>query len=120
VFFVAFAELIWLDVCRYFGFRILRRSVARTRVAASRPAYDALDLVRLAVRDACVLYPKPVHCLQRSAVVTRMLRRRGIDAQLVIGCQPRPLTSHAWVEVGTEIVWDRVILMEHYQVMDRV
>lgn len=41
-------------------------------------------------------------CLARSLVLWFLLRRRGIDADLVIGAAPPaggPLAAHAWVEV---------------------
>jgi hypothetical protein len=71
------------------------------------------------MRTACLYYFKPAMCLQRSAVVTRLLRRRGIAAQLVIGCLPAPIASHAWVEVAGQVVSDHRPGLEHYRVIDR-
>jgi Transglutaminase-like superfamily len=48
---------------------------------------------------------KPVLCLQRSVCTTRLLRRHGIDARLVIGYRSSPFFSHAWVEVGGRVVY---------------
>jgi hypothetical protein len=48
-------------------------------------------------------------CLGRSLVLWFLLRRRGIDAELVIGAEaPRngSLPAHAWVEVSGEPVND--------------
>src|SRR5690242_17944320 len=97
-FICALANLVFVDLCRLLGFKVLRLWILNTRVSSRRRDYDALDLVRPAVRDASVFYWKRVHCLQRSAVVTLMLRRRGVPATLVIGYQPSPVQWHAWVE----------------------
>lgn len=48
-------------------------------------------------------------CLVRSITLWFLLRRRGIDAELVIGALPAGgdrLQAHAWVEVGGEPVND--------------
>jgi transglutaminase-like putative cysteine protease len=50
-------------------------------------------------------------CLPRSLVMWTLLRRRGVDAELVIGADVRPdqdLDAHAWVEVnGVPLVESR-------------
>jgi hypothetical protein len=116
----AMVELFLVDFCRRLSFRILHGILARTRVAQTNPLPSALTLVRVAVRDACIFYPTSVKCLQRSAAVTRMLRRRGLAARLVIGYQPMPVRWHAWVEVDGDIVWDRVAGIEFYEPVDRM
>ncbi len=115
----AFGHLLWLDLRLALGYRWMRCTVQQTRTAPRPVNYDALTLVRVAVRDACVFYIKPVACLQRSAAVTRMLRKRGIPAELVIGHSPMPVHHHAWVEVDGRIVWDHMINVEYYVVSDR-
>ncbi len=116
----AVAELLWLDLCRLFHFRALRRAVERVPTVSPVP-YDALYLVRVAVRDACVMYVKPVRCLQSSAAVTRMFRRRGVPAHLVIGSARMPLVElHAWVDVNGTAVWEQLPHIQHYIVIDRV
>lgn len=116
----AFIELLWLDIYSLRGFKVLRQKVAETPVAARLVDYDALNLVRVAVRDACIFYIKPAHCLQRSSVVTRMLRRRAIPAELVIGYQSKPVAYHAWVEVEGRIAWDHKADLAFYTTVDRV
>jgi len=115
----ASAELLWLDLCGWYGFRTMHAAVARVPTSTSVP-YDALTLVRVAVRDAAIFYIKPVHCLQRSAVVTRMLRRRGLNARLVIGYQLTPVAGHAWVEVNDRVVSDYLSKYLSYRVLDRI
>ncbi len=94
--------------------------IARLPSTSTRASNDALTLVRVAVRDACVFYPKQVHCLQRSAVVTSMLRRRGLRARLIIGYQTKPILGHAWVELDDKVVWDHDPRLPHYRILDRI
>jgi hypothetical protein len=116
----AFVELLWLDICGAFGFRHLHSAVARQRTSPGSSQPDALALVRVAVRDACIFYPTPVLCLQRSAAVTRMLRRRGLAADLVIGYQSMPVEGHAWVELDKSIVWDNFSRVRFFRVLTRI
>ena len=54
------------------------------------------------------LLPGDTRCLTRSLVLTRLLARRGIPAQLVIGACPAPqFQAHAWVECEGEPVLSR-------------
>lgn len=84
-----------------------RQAVRGTQTATSR----ALDI-------ACALYPKQALCLQRSAVLIKLLRRRGIPAQMVFGAQKLPFRAHAWVEVHGEVVNDRLASREQFQVLE--
>ena len=68
---------------------------------------DAVDAIVWAVDEACVWYVKRAACLQRSVVLVRLLRRRGVRAELVIGYRQMPFESHAWVEVAGRVVNDR-------------
>lgn len=56
-------------------------------------------------------------CLGRSLVLWFLLRRRGVDAELVIGAEsPRggELPAHAWVEVAGEPVNDAIDVRERF------
>jgi len=56
-------------------------------------------------------------CLGRSLVLWFLLRRRGVDAELVIGAEaPRDgeLPGHAWVEVAGEPVNDALDVRERF------
>jgi len=51
--------------------------------------------------------PTDRRCLVRSLVVSGVLARRGIPAELVLGVRPNtsePFMAHAWVEHGGECV----------------
>jgi hypothetical protein len=122
-------EFVWLDLVGRLGFKALRRAATRVRVRVAPDLVDSaidatvdstiLEDVREAVRDACVVYFKPVLCLQRSVAAARVLKRRGVPAQVVIGCRAVPIASHAWVEVRGEIVSDRLTDQAFYLVIDR-
>jgi Transglutaminase-like superfamily len=68
---------------------------------------------------ACVLYIKPVLCLQRSAATTLLLRRYGWPAEMVIGAQVLPFRSHAWVEVDGAVVNDKPYVREVFSALER-
>jgi hypothetical protein len=72
-----------------------------------------------AVNYACVCYPKRALCLQRSFVTTYLLRKSGVQAQLVIGTQKLPFKAHAWVEVEGAAVNERTNVHATYAVWER-
>jgi len=82
------------------------------------PRENARTSTAHALDIACALYPKQALCLQRSAVLIRLMRRRGICARLVIGAQKLPFRAHAWVEVNGEIINDRLASRERFLVLE--
>ncbi|HUP03773.1 MAG TPA: lasso peptide biosynthesis B2 protein [Bryobacteraceae bacterium] len=88
------------------GFRAVYRDMERRGEPSGSGDAEWEREVCEAVALASSLYWKPVQCLQRSAAIASLLRRRGVDAQVVIGFQPAPLASHAWVEVEGRVVGD--------------
>lgn len=76
--------------------------------------------VRTAVDRAQMYYPKKAMCLQHSAVVTCLLRRRGVPAQMVLGAQEFPPKAHAWVEVSSEVVNDSTDVKNNYRPFRRL
>jgi hypothetical protein len=99
------------------GFRGVTQRLERQRVAARCPADDARAAVCEAMQFATCFYGKPVRCLQRAACTVSLLRRRGIAARLVIGYRPVPFVSHAWVEVGGDVVNDSPAYQQRLQVL---
>lgn len=99
-------ELLCYDVrLRVGGFALVRRSLRKpARQPQSNIAVDEAEVCR-AMEWAVSLYWKPVKCLQRSVVTARLLRRRSLDARVVVGCRPEPFFSHAWVEIGGRVVY---------------
>src|SRR5271154_2998292 len=60
-------------------------------------AEEMRDRINGTLNNAAVWYPRRAECLQRSAVLTCLLRRYGLPAQMVIGTQKLPFRAHAWV-----------------------
>jgi len=73
-----------------------------------------------AVRSVAPFYWKPIRCLQRAIVTARLMRDRGIQAEVVIGYRPAPFFSHAWVEVAGRVVNDSPIYQMRLQVLERL
>lgn len=103
------------------GFRFLHWIVQHCpkKVGTVRSSGDVVNEVRSSVEKACTLYLRSVRCLQRSAVLTCLLRAKGISASWVIGCRKMPFMAHAWVEVDGAIVSDDARISKIYEVLDR-
>ena len=106
--------LVWADwTMRRSGIHSLHKKLAETPRAAGLPRNSA-QLVCGAVDLACVLYFKPVLCLQRSVTAALLLRRYGHAADLVVGARPLPFRSHAWAEIAKTVVNDKSYISELY------
>ncbi len=101
------------------NFAKMHRFVSSRKVAPRLAAADAVGRVCHAVNSACVWYPKRVLCLQRSAVITSMLRHYGIPAQMVLGAQKVPFKAHAWTEVDGRAINERNDVQKKYGVWER-
>ena len=103
-------------IMRFRGFKELRRAIEEgpVRPNASAPKEE---LCR-AMDYACIVYFKPVLCLQRSAATTLFLRHHGWNAKIVIGVQMLPFRSHAWCEIDGEVVNDRPYVRNIYEVLE--
>jgi hypothetical protein len=115
----AWTELLYLDCVGLLGFRALKQVVAAQPRGTALAETATIAAVDEAVRTAIVAYVKPVMCLQRSAAVTRLLRRRGIPAEVVIGCHLAPRRGHAWVEVSGAVIGKELEDLEYFCVLDR-
>jgi len=113
--------LLWIElVMALRNLQVLHRQVQRKEIGSSGPGrLYRVDELCHAMDLACVLYPKRVLCLQRSAATTLLLRRHGVNAQMIIGAQVLPPRSHAWVEVDGKVVNDKPYVQEIYQVLER-
>ena len=115
----AFRELLWLEVqLRSRGFSSVYQAVRNSGVRQFSQIKNYSEVCR-AVDIACVLYFKEVPCLQRSAAVVRLLRKRGVHAELVIGVQQWPFRAHAWAEIGGQVVNDKPHVIGDFVVIDR-
>jgi hypothetical protein len=101
------------------NFAALYRKVRNFPLIRKTQAPGGIETVCSAVDRACIWYPKPVLCLQRSAVTACLMKGRGIPATLVIGVQQLPFKAHAWVEVEGLVVNDRPYTPEIYTPLDR-
>ncbi len=113
-------RLFFYDALSAMGFAKAYQFVRRCKRSRRSPAADTTERVVWAVEEACVWYFKRAYCLQRSAVCTWLLRRRGIPAELVVGYRPVPIDSHAWVEVNGQVVNDRPQYQKFFKVLDRL
>jgi hypothetical protein len=117
--FRAYAGLVAHDFfmsCR--DFDSLHRRIKGFPLRQAKNGQIATETVTLALDVACCFYPKQALCLQRSAVLVRMLRSNGVHAQMVIGAQKLPFKAHAWVEVDGQIINDRLASRESFLVLE--
>ena len=101
------------------GFARVHQLVRSRAVESAHRVRTSEDEFSRAVNLACVLYFKPVLCLQRSVALTLLLRRYGVDAQMVIGAQLFPFASHAWVEVAGQVINDKPYIKSLFQELER-
>jgi hypothetical protein len=120
--------LFWKALIALLAFDLLQFSKSFPRMhefiqswttAPSTPPPDAVDRVCRAINYACVWYPKRIRCLQRSAVITCLLRSCGVSAQMVIGAQKLPFKAHAWAEVDSRAINERRDVQNIYLVWER-
>ncbi len=78
----------------------------RARATAGAPAAVLRETARR-VALAGAFFPGRALCLEQSLALWILLRRRGIEADLRLGVQPRPFGAHAWVEHRGEPVNER-------------
>jgi hypothetical protein len=101
------------------NFDRLHRYVSRWKVSQRRATCERVEQISQAVKYACVIYPRAVLCLQRSAVMTCLLRSWGVPAQMVIGAQHLPFKAHAWTEVNGRAIDEKRDVHKIYGVWDR-
>lgn len=120
VFWKAFLGLLAFDL---FGlgrnFSRLHRTARSWPVASKVASSGITEQVCEGVNYACAWYPKQALCLQRSVVMTCLLRSYGIPAQMVLGAQKLPFKAHAWVEVDGRALNERSNVGAIYGVWER-
>jgi len=116
----AYLTLIGFDYYLARGnFAALYCKVREFPVGKAVEAPDVVAKICGAVDRASIWYWKEVLCLQRSAATACLLKRYGVNAQLVIGAQQLPFRAHAWVEVDGRVVNDKPYMREMYAVLDQ-
>jgi hypothetical protein len=117
--FAAYRELLAMEFLLWRGgFAAIHRTVAEFPQRATMPGHEPVTICR-ALDIACVFYFKEVLCLQRSAAAVRLLRKRGVPAELVTGVQQWPFSAHAWAEVAKRVVNDKPHVTAAFAVIDR-
>jgi hypothetical protein len=95
-------------VSRFLGLRRAVREAQHAGSAGGGPDAEGgaqvIDETARRVAAAAAFYPARVRCLEQSLALCTLLRRRGVDASLRIGVQPRPFAAHAWVEAGGRVI----------------
>jgi hypothetical protein len=115
----ALGELVRYDVLfRAGGFASIRRHMRPASTSRHSPEKDPAVVCR-AVAFARSFYWKPVLCMQASVVTARLLRAKGIQADVVIGYRADPFLSHAWVEANGRVVNDSPVYKARLAVLDR-
>lgn len=118
----AFISLLTFDLLlRFRGFEALIARV-ESRPIGEPQTTDPVICRRVcaAVNRAQVYYPKKAMCLQHSAVVTCLLRRNAVPAEMVLAAQEFPPKAHAWVEVGGAVVNDFKQVKTRYRELKRI
>jgi hypothetical protein len=120
--FSAFVGLLAFDLLlKLAGFQALIKKVESWPTAEPHTVdRNICRRVRSTVDRAQMYYPKKAMCLQHSAVVTCLLRRRGVPAEMVLAAQEFPPKAHAWAEVAGEVVNDKASVRNEYLVLRRV
>jgi hypothetical protein len=116
----------WFTLARYdllnalLGFRAMSWQLGMKCATAQPPDPGRVAVISEALNLAACFYVKRVRCLQRSAVLVRLLRKHGIDGQLVIAYRPTPFLAHAWAEVDGGVVGDSAGYPERLRVLHRL
>lgn len=105
---------------KFGGFKTLHATVKRWKLKQTN-SHDSQTIAKgcAVVEQACVWHPKQKLCLQRSAVVTCLLRSLGIPAEMVIGVHKMPFYGHSWVEVEGRVVNDHKNVQTFFHVLSR-
>jgi transglutaminase-like putative cysteine protease len=119
--FVAISALLLAPIQIMLKSRGLKRTAATLAARSDRPLgrSDRAEATSMAEAVSLVAGRKVVGalCLGRSLLLWFLLRRRGMDAELVVGTKS-PIDdawmAHAWVELDSEPVNDDADVREHY------
>lgn len=107
-------------ILRRGGFSAVHRKVRTWKTAGRKARRHRDNQIVSTVKAATGWYPKSVLCLQRSAVLTCLLRRAGTPAEMVLGVRRIPFYAHAWVEVNGVVVNDEDSVRTEYETIDRL
>lgn len=110
---------------RVFGFRRIYRLIARAsepgssgwRSANTVSAAEAKRVASTLVQVNRRVFPFEARCLLESLALWWLLRRRRIDAELLLGVRTivGPFESHAWVEYEGQVLNDAANVREVFE-----
>jgi len=113
------AEVVWEQflarrALRKQGFNRVLTELALRRAAVSLvPAHDGYEAVAQAFQQSARYISYVGQCLPRSLAMMRMLLRRNLPAQLVIGVS-LPFQAHCWVQADSTLLSDRIDMIRSY------
>lgn len=117
----ALKEVVLYEILISFGgYPLVRKFVLRTKTSRRNPSRHTVKDIVDAIDVVSCFYIRRLLCLHRSFAAVRLLRKFGVEAELIIGVRPAPFLSHAWVEVGNETVNDRAGYKRKLLVMERI
>jgi hypothetical protein len=67
---------------------------------------DAASAIDAAIREAAAAHPLNVTCKERSLACWASLRQAGFPAEMMLGIDLYPLSSHAWCRLGARTLTD--------------
>jgi len=102
------------------GVKEIQNWISKIRFREAVTDSEAIPSVCSAVERACVYYPVKKACLPRSAVLTCLLRRRGVPARLILAGRKMPVQAHAWVEVNGTPINEAVTIIKIYKVLHAI
>lgn len=122
--FEALVTLVRFDMAAWRGFRhvhTLMSAPCDSSGSSPDPSnhLETIGRVCTVVQLVCSYYPKSVMCLQRSGTIARMLKKRGVPAEVVIGIKKFPFQAHAWIEIDGLVVNDHAQVGNKYLPIER-
>lgn len=115
-------QLLWRSASlKLRGLKVLK-TLDRIHVGPQKMEADYIRQLEIPerFRNASLWSPFRIACLQMSYAIACEYRRRGIDAQVVIGVRSLPFVAHAWVEVEGRVWGDEPDLPKLYGELYRV
>jgi hypothetical protein len=79
-----------------------------------------MSSIKHSIEWAAAEYFKPVLCLQQSAALVLLMRRRGIAAELILGVSTFPFEAHAWADFNGYVINDTLENVKRFLILDRL
>ncbi|HHG0625767.1 TPA: lasso peptide biosynthesis B2 protein [Klebsiella pneumoniae] len=91
-----------------YGFKSIQKLTEPLNGKASRNQKTIIDIEEEVekIHKAVLWSPFKIACLEWSLTIVRHLRKKGINAKLVIGVRPIPFLAHTWPEIDGYVIAD--------------